>query len=208
MIGIPTASRNKIQLHIFINQHPARTLPITLNTPSTPHPLTPSSTPMRNPHPLTPYDPHSTAIPPAGFPPLSHILNVHIPTPRAPALGPTSGDTKFMITDKEKLGSKRGIGHFWTHTYFLQQQGGRMVLRRRDTDKACKSKYDDKFSPDFEIILETKPYEHDVRPGAGWEVVGSGRDHESMAYGRPVSLRQRSVTAARPPQPAASTKRL
>ncbi|KAL1524632.1 hypothetical protein AB1Y20_019519 [Prymnesium parvum] len=70
------------------------------------------------------------------------------------------GDTKFIIFDKEKMKSKRTICHFWVHTFFLHKQGGRIVLRRRDLDKACKSKYDDKFPPDFEITLVAVYYAH------------------------------------------------
>mmetsp|Transcript_66421 Transcript_66421/g.175205 ORF Transcript_66421/g.175205 Transcript_66421/m.175205 type:complete len:217 (-) Transcript_66421:236-886(-) len=94
------------------------------------------------------------------------------------------GDTKFILYDKEKLNNKRTICHFWVHTHFLVQQQCRMVLRRRDTDKASKSKYDDKFPPDFEIVLEAEPYEDEEKFSfASFEYDGRKESHDSVGEG-------------------------
>ena len=56
---------------------------------------------------------------------------------------------------------KRSVCHFWVHTHFLRPQKAVLVLLRRDTDKACKGKYKDKYPSNFRITLETMPLPHD-----------------------------------------------
>lgn len=100
------------------------------------------------------------------------------------------GDTRFNLYDKERLAQRRGICHFWVHTHFLQmcsQGQGRVVLRRRDVDKACKAKYNDKFSPDFEVVLEV---ELAAQPSAGQAARlehGSGHGGEDDRRTDPVA---------------------